>query len=379
MKEYEESNFMDGSLMKLDSRIKKVFSSIQQDVDAILITNATEPYIDVNFFYVSGLHKGLFEHCSALIHPDGSGQILVSMLEQESAMNSDLRVTVYQNNEEYSSFLADFLSSKETIGLNNQGILHQDYLKLSKQFPQKSFVDISNALIETRIKKDSTEIQSIRKACDIAERTMKKIPDMISNKMTENELAAQINYYMQRYGADAPAFETIASFADHTAQPHYTHGNRSLQKGDFILCDFGARYQHYNSDITRTFVYDTSSTMQKNIHDTVLRAQQKAIEQIKPGMIAAEIHQMTKEYIDKSQFTGRFIHSTGHSLGLNVHDGGIGLQEHAQNQLQRDMVLTVEPGIYVPGLGGVRIEDDLLITENGCLLLTNPPRELIEI
>ena len=229
------------------------------------------------------------------------------------------------------------------------------------------------------MKKDTAEIQAIKKACDIAVATAKEIPNMITPGMTENELAASINHSLQKQGADAPAFETIASFGSHSAQPHYTHGETRLQHGDFILCDFGARYHHYHSDMTRTFVYGEASEKQKKMYSTVQHAQQKAFSLLKPGIFASEVHQQTKAFIDQTDFSGRFIHSTGHSLGLSVHDGGVGLQESCMIPLEENMVLTVEPGVYLPGYGGVRIEDDIIITNDSYELLTDVNRDLIEI
>ncbi|MFO8078313.1 MAG: Xaa-Pro peptidase family protein [Thermoplasmatota archaeon] len=366
-------------MIQLQLRNKTLFNHLEENIDALVITNGIDPYIDPNFFYVTGLYQGLYEHCTAVIYPDGTGQLLVSTLEEESASESHLNLLSYQTKDEYQTMLVKLLSSAQKIGFNSQGLLHHDYLQLTKLFPNISFVDAATAFSQARMKKDNTEIQTIQKACDIAVATAKEIPSMIQPGITENELAASINHLLQQHGADAPAFETIASFGAHTAQPHYTHAETSLQKGDFILCDFGARYHHYHSDMTRTFVYGAASEKQKRMHATVQHAQQQAFQHLRPGIITSDIHQLTKTVIDHSEFSGRFIHSTGHSLGLCVHDGGVGFQETSTVPLEKNMVLTVEPGIYLPGYGGVRIEDDILITDKGYRLLTDVNRDLIEL
>jgi Xaa-Pro dipeptidase len=136
---------------------------------------------------------------------------------------------------------------------------------------------------------------------------------------------------------------------------------------------------HYHSDITRTFVYGAANSKQKDMHSTVLLAQQKALEAIKPGVHANSIHQIATETINSSDFKGYFIHSTGHGLGLEVHDPGIGFAQHYDTDLKTGMVLTVEPGIYIPAFGGVRIEDDIVVSPDGYIQLTTSPKNLIEI
>ena len=227
--------------------------------------------------------------------------------------------------------------------------------------------------------KSPREISMIKKACEIADRVMDDIRNYVKKNMTENELASEIDYHLQRYGAQHPAFETIASFGSHTAMPHYTHDQSKLNEGDFILCDFGACFNKYHSDMTRTFVFGTASEKQKQIHETVWMAQQNALQLIRPGVQANEVHERVKSFIDSGPFKDCFIHSTGHSLGLSIHDPGIGFYSTCEERLQEKMVLTVEPGIYIKGYGGVRIEDDILVTKEGCISLTNASKELQEI
>ena len=150
---------------------------------------------------------------------------------------------------------------------------------------------------------------------------MATIPDIISEGMSEYELAAEINYSLQNLGAEKPAFDTISSFGKNTAEPHYSHGDIKLRKGDFIVCDFGACLKKYNSDITRTFLFGRATEQQKEMYETVLQAQQIAFDAIKPGVKACDVHHAVSSFIDSTKFKGRFIHSTGHSLGLAVHDG----------------------------------------------------------
>ena len=152
-----------------------------------------------------------------------------------------------------------------------------------------------------------------------------------------------------------------------------------LKKGDFVLCDFGACYNRYNSDITRTFIFGKASVKQKEMYETVFEAHNIGLEEVRPGIKANKVHEAVNNYIDDTQFKGRFIHSTGHSLGLSVHDGGAKFSPTCDIELKENMVFTVEPGIYIPGYGGVRIEDDILVKKDGIEILTKTPCKIIEI
>jgi len=363
----------------LEKRTKKVFNNLQEQVDAIVIKNSSEPFVDTNFFYVTGLEQGLFEGCSAVLFPDGKIDMIVSELESESAKKSRDNILVYKKKDDFYKLLERSLSSLKKIGLNFNGILHSDLLRFKKKLSDKNFIDVSASFEKTRAIKEEDELKKIRDAAKIADTVMMKIPEIAKQNMYEYELAAEINYLLQKNGADKPAFDTISSFGRNSAEPHYTHGENKLNPGDFILCDFGACFKRYNSDITRTFVFGRASEKQKNMFKTVLDAQKVAFEKIKAGIKAHIIHNQVDDFINSSEFKGCFSHSTGHSLGLSVHDGGVGFNSECNEILKENMVLTVEPGIYIPGFGGVRIEDDIVVKKNGMDLITKSSRELIEI
>jgi Xaa-Pro dipeptidase len=230
----------------------------------------------------------------------------------------------------------------------------------------------------TRLIKDTDELEKIRQACLITDKVMTILPELIHTDITEGELAAEINFCMQKFGAAHPAFDTISSFGPHSAEPHYTHGETRLGENDFIVCDFGATYQKYHADLTRTFINGTPTTEQKKMHRVVHHAQQVGFDTIRPGIVANKVHQAVAKAINATSFKGKFIHSTGHSLGLLVHDGP-GFTSDNSLILKENMVFTVEPGVYQSGIGGVRIEDNIRVTKNGIELLSNSSRELIEI
>jgi Xaa-Pro dipeptidase len=360
------------------NRVKNIFSQCKTSVDAILLKNAYFPFIDDNFFYVTGLQQGLFEGSAVVLHSDGAIDLLVSELEAESARKTTAHLCVYKNKEDFSTMLAHLTTGMKTIGMNASGLSYQEYTSLFALLPQMKFIDVSEAFMKTRLIKDESEVQCIKSACSITDEVMDTIPDVLYEGMTEYELAAEINYALQNRGAEKPAFDTISSFRENTAEPHYSHGDKKLRKNDFVLCDIGASFKKYNSDITRTFVFGKATEQQKEMYDVVMQAQQVAFDAIRLGVKACDVHTAVSTFIDSTKFKNRFIHSTGHSLGLAVHDG-IGFAPGNTMKLEENMVLTVEPGVYIPGYGGVRIEDDVLIKKDNIVLLTRSPREFTEL
>ena len=363
----------------MNNRIQNIFASQKEKVDCILIKNSDAPFIDDNFFYVTGLDKGLFENSVAILYPDSNLKLIVSELELETAKKAKAEIKFYKNTKEYKEILNNSISCFKTVGLNYKELSHKDFYELKNVFPKINFLDVSESFQKSRLIKDKDEIKLIIESCRISDKVMKKIPEILNVKMKEYELAAEIDYLMQRNGADKSAFETISSFGKNSSEPHYSHGNNILKKGDFVLCDFGACFKKYNSDITRTFVFGKASNKQREIHKIVLEAQKIGFETIKPGLKACDVHKKVNSFIDSTNYKGRFIHSTGHSLGLSVHDGDLRLGSDCKLELKENMVFTIEPGIYLPGYGGIRIEDDVLIKKEKIEVLTKSPRGLIEI
>jgi len=359
----------------LEKRIKKIFENNEKKPDAIIIKNSSEPFIDDNFFYVTGLEKGLFEGCATVLFEDGKAELIVSELEAESARKANLKTHIYKNTNDFYDIIIQITKSYENIGLNYNGLSVSEFNKFIKIFSDATLLDVSKSFFKSRLIKDETEINLIKNACKISDIAMGKISEIIHVGVTENELAAEIEYVMMKNGADKAAFETISSFGKNSAEPHYSHGNTILKNSDFVLCDFGACFNKYNSDMTRTFIFNSTNQKQKDMYETVLEAQRIGFDFVKPGIKAKNVHQKVNNYIDGTNFKGRFIHSTGHSLGLAVHDPGGGLNANCELELKENMIFTVEPGIYIPGYGGVRIEDDVLVKKNGLEILTKYPRE----
>ena len=232
--------------------------------------------------------------------------------------------------------------------------------------------------MRARLVKEPEEIALLRKAARVASQALGDTIDSIRPGRREMEVAADLVYAMQRRGASGPSFRTIVGSGPNSAEPHYTAGPRKIRKGDLIVIDFGARCQLYCSDVTRTVVVGRPTPRQRRMHEVVRRAQAESLRRMRPGTKAKAVDTTARELIDATEFKGRFIHGLGHSVGLAVHDGG-GLNQASDLVLRKNMVFTNEPGVYIPGFGGVRIEDDVLITASGPKLLSTAPRDLIEL
>ena len=356
---------------------KKIFSALGDKVDAVVLMNATEPNIDQSFFYATGIMNGIFEGCAAIIWP-GKVEVLSSTLEELSARQAGVRAVVFKTAKEEMEILKSKLKGLDRIGINSDELTHANYRRIKKCSKGARLVNVSKAIHKARMHKDSDEIGRIRTACDIASRTANEIPDFVKAGVLETEAAADINYRMMRAGASGPCFETNASFGPATAEPHYTPETKKLRKGQLALFDFGAAYRRYVSDITRTFVCSVPDRRQKRMYEVVLEAQTAAIDAVGAGVSGNLVDKAARDIIDRSEFKGRFIHGTGHGLGMSVHDPG-GMSRQRSTVLEENMIMTIEPGVYVKGFGGVRIEDDVLVTKKGCKVLTSASKEFISI
>ena len=356
-------------------RIKRLFSRLP-DIDCAVFLNSVEPHLDMAFFYVTGVTNGLFEGGGAVVTPDGGLDIVSSKLEEESAKKCKSPLHLFRKLVEADSHFTALLAGRKRIGINAEELTHAGHQRLKRCAPDAALIDISQQVKEARAIKDSTELESLRRACSIASEVAREIPAKIKPGMKEYELSAEMAYMLQTKGAEKPNF-TIVQFGQNSAEPHYLGGDAVLKKGQFVLLDFGCVVQKYNSDITRTFVVGRASSQQKTMHAAVAEAQQVALDLIKAGRDASEVHSAVDAFIAKSGFKGRMTHWTGHSLGLATHDG-MRFADYPL-KLEKNMVFTVEPGVYIPRMGGVRIEDDVVVTAGRPKLLTEAPRELIEL
>ncbi|MFQ6134911.1 MAG: M24 family metallopeptidase [Nitrososphaerales archaeon] len=362
------------------NRVRRVFQKIEDDTpDAIFIKNSTEPHIDLSFFYFTGLESGVFEDCVFLAYPDGDAVLYTSRLEEESAKEGSgrFKTMIFKDSGDLESRLKEVGSSLDKIGVNSRELTYRDLLRLKRILPDVKVIDVGDAIADARLVKDEEEIARLRRAADITSRVWETIPPMLKEGISEGEVKAQICYQIQKE-ASTLAFEPIVSFGTNTVEPHYLGGDGRLKAGDFALFDFGARHRRYCADMTRTLVFGRASDEQRRMYEAVAEANRIGVEAMEAGAVAGEVHRKVSNAIASKGFGERFTHSTGHAIGLSVHDGAR-INASSILILEEGMVFTVEPGVYIPGFGGVRIEDDVVVRKGGCEVLTSVGRELVEL
>ncbi|HEX2022787.1 MAG TPA: Xaa-Pro peptidase family protein [Candidatus Thermoplasmatota archaeon] len=358
-------------------RVRRIFERAPEGIDLILLQNNVAAHVDMSFFHATDLVSGGgFERSVAVLHRDGGLDLLVPVLEETSARRApDATVATYTKAEERTEWIRKAVGTRARVGINPAELVASDYLGLKDALPSAELTDVSKPLADARAVKDRVELERMQKAARIVSEVSDKLPSLFRDGVKEYEIAAEISYEMQKRGATGPSFDSIVAFGEGSAEPHYHPHDVPMRKGQFVLCDFGAYYQRYASDLTRTWIRGPSTKEMEDVYATVLRAQEAAIAALRPGVKGADVHNAAAAVIDASPWKGRFIHSVGHSLGLAVHDGPA-LSTRMDWTLEENMVVTIEPGIYVPGLGGVRIEDDAVVTRDGCRLLTSARKEM---
>lgn len=358
------------------ARSERIFSFVPLGVDNVVLLNSR--VLDSTFTYVSGVTRGGYEGCSAVLRRGERPLLVVSSLEEESARTApDCDFAVYTSRAAQAEHLKRAVGDPERLGIHADVATKARADEIAALFPVATLVDVTKAITDARLVKDSDEIERIRAACRVTDEVAAEIPRMLREGMSEALLAAEIAHAIHVRGAKL-AFESIVGFGVNGSEPHYSPGAAKLRRGDLILVDFGSQVQSYCSDITRMYMFGRASKAQRAMFDVVRRAQSVALDATRAGALGRDVHRRTRESIDATEYAGRFIHGTGHSIGLDVHDGP-GLSEASDLTLAVGMIMTVEPGVYVPGVGGVRIEDTVLVTQSGAEILTEVTKDLVEV
>ena len=265
------------------------------------------------------------------------------------------------------------------LGFEAEHLSYSRYRLFSKHLRGIRLISTQGLVENLRRIKDQGEIKSIKKAIRITENALANTLKKIKISINERELSTLLEYELKKAGAKGSAFNPIVAFGRRTSYPHSRPSLARLKKGDLIKIDCGAIYQEYSSDLTRTFVFGRATKRQKRIYSLLYRAQSEAIEKIRPGIECSRIDRVARKIITKEGYGKFFGHGLGHGVGREVHEGPY-LKSEDRTLLEPGMVLTVEPGIYISGWGGIRIEDMVLVTERGCQVLSKrAPKELPEL
>lgn len=275
---------------------------------------------------------------------------------------------------------AELLKNKEIkeMSFESDDINYKTYQDFEKKLELEELNAVNGIIEELRLIKEEAEVKKIKRAVEIADKGFQFLLDFIEPGKTEKEIALELEFFMKKNGGEANAFDFIVASGKRGALPHGTASNKIVEKGELITIDFGTVYQGYHSDITRTIALGEVSEKHREIYNIVLEAQLKVIEKIKAGMSCLDADKIARDFISKAGYKENFGHGLGHGVGLEIHEGPR-LSYTADGVLKKGMVVTDEPGIYISGFGGVRIEDDLLITEDGCEVLNSSPKELIQL
>jgi len=356
------------------SRAERLIANAK-GIDAVVILNDGSPFVDSTFWYLTELTGGSFEGSIAVVGKDGSLDVMVSVLEEETASAGKGEVHVYHTRDERDNFIKEALKGTSKVGFNFHCASYSmvDYVK--KTVKGIKVTDASSAISMTTSIKDSREIELTREACRISSQAAKEIPDMLSEGMTEKEMAFRIDVRMRELGGTGNAFDTISAFGANSSKPHHAPTDYLLRKGDTALFDFGTKYGEYCSDMTRTVFLSRPPEILERAYEIVLQAQTAGVEKYMDGAPAKDADIAAREIIDGSEFKGKFIHSFGHGIGMDVHQD-ISVSPRSEQILKEGNIVSAEPGIYIPGVGGIRIEDTCLITKNGCERLTDFDRRI---
>lgn len=361
-----------------NKRIKEFRNKLEtKNIDTALFLTS-EPIHDVNIEYFTGFQQTKFFSFSCLLMTQEKIVLIVSPLSYDRAIRgaeADEIINLGDYDRSLTKVLKNRLKGSKTIGIIERIFPY----KLFGKFSHLKFQDISDIILGIRSIKEPKEIKRIKKACRITDHGIKTIEKNLSKKITEKELALILEQELIRKGADELAFPTIITSGERSAfiHPYPSVSDQRIQKG-LGLIDFGVRYKSYCSDVTVPFTLGNLTKKQMRIVHTVQKAYEKAINNLKIDIPTWKVHKSAESIVNKEGF--KFKHSIGHGLGLDLHDipslspkpkDKEELKEWKEIRLKENMVFTIEPGIYVPGIGGCRLENDVLMTKAGPKILTN--------
>jgi len=330
-----------------------------------------------NFFYFSGMWLDSKERLQAIIIPKtGTPKMIVhEMFREEVNPHAGVEPIFWSDGTPALELLANVLPSTGIVSIDNQWP-SGNLIQLMGLRPELTFVNSTHILGGLRLQKDETEIKLLKESGNCADQIMDRIIQFIKPGFTEIEVAEEIKRLFKEEGIYELSFEPIVATGGNAAIPHHTPDDTVLREGDTLVIDMGGIKNHYCSDITRTIVLGEATPEIKKVYEVVRLAQEEAVNAIRPGIPMQEIDQTARRIITEAGYGPYFTHRTGHGLGIEVHEEPY-LAPGNQQLLEEGMVVSVEPGIYLPGQFGIRIEDIVVVTASGAERLNHFPRHLI--
>lgn len=351
-------------------RLKKVIKNMEKhNIDQMIVTSPD------SIFYLLGewIHPG--ERMLALfINTNGKTKLFINEL---FPITSDLGVEVYthKDTEDPIAQLAEVVDKSEVVGIDKEWPSHF-LIRLLKKKDKLKVENGSIVVDEARMIKDENEIELMRKASAINDKAMEEIIEFIRQGCTEIEAAKKLAEIYEKYGSNSFSFVPLICFGANAAEPHHSSDDTELKENNCIIIDIGCIKDSYASDMTRSIFYGQPDQEYKKIYDLVYKANIAAIKAVKPGVKFSDIDRAARKVIEEGGYDEYFIHRTGHNIGINVHEYP-DVSSSNDMEVVEGMVFSIEPGIYLPGKYGVRIEDLVVVTQDGCEVLNKFPKDLI--
>ena len=354
------------------TKFEKLFSQLPESIDCVLITS------DINRRYFTGMKSS----DGTVIAFRDMAYLIIDFRYIEKARATVTAAEVIEQKKLYSQ-LNELIRKHgaANIAVESQTLTVSRLHTLRAQLKDVEVIDtdvLSNEINALRSVKDEYELDCIKKAQGIAERAFEDILSFIHEGVTERQIALELNRLMFEYGAEDLSFETIALSGENTSMPHGVPSDKPVKNGEFVLMDYGAVYKGYHSDMTRTICVGEPDEEMRKVYNIVLEAQTAAINAAHAGMTGHELDEIARSIISDAGYDSCFGHSLGHGVGLEIHERP---NASPNNMLPLNVgaVVTVEPGIYIAGRFGVRIEDFVILTENGCINLTKSAKNIISL
>jgi Xaa-Pro dipeptidase len=339
-------------------------------VDSVYITHP------VSIAYLTGFHAEPFERVMALAVRPGDATLIVPALEYQKAVThvAEAKTVGWRDGEDPYELVTDALGARAEVGVEKEHLSLHAAEVITSRTGASELVDVGAEIRRLRLIKRDDEVGKLLRAAAITDAAGEEVFSRMRAGQTEIEVALMIGSVISELGGTL-SFSSLVQSGPNSALPHAQPSSRKLAPGDFVLLDFGAAFESYKADTTRMAVVGAPSSKDREIYDLVLAAHDAAIEAVRPGVTTGDVDAAARRVIDAGGYGERFIHRVGHGLGLEAHEDP-SLDPGSQTVLEQGMVFTIEPGIYIPGFGGVRIEDDLIVEAGGCRLLTKADRSL---
>jgi Xaa-Pro aminopeptidase len=337
-------------------------------IDALLVTG------DVNRSYLTGF----VGTAGYVIVTDKRAVLLTDFRYVEQAAQQAPDYEVIEHATKPADTILELLKKEGVtrLGFEQRTVTYGQYLGYAGALKGVALVPTDGVVEKLRMIKDYGELRIMQEAAELADRTFSHILTVLKPGVSEQDIALEIEFFIRRNGGTSTSFDTIVASGERSALPHGRASERILKSGEFVKLDFGAYYKGYCSDITRTVMLGKPTDKHKEIYDKVLEAQLACLSGLKPGITGREGDALARDVIVRYGYGDNFGHGTGHGLGMEIHEAPR-LSKTEETLLEPGMVVTVEPGIYLPGFGGVRIEDDVVLTENGIRILTQSTKQFI--